>query len=87
MTLLVEKLETLDKNNVLAVRQEIAILKKKLKECEDSKVEDVPVALPHPPPGKHTIFLSLEPGLQKPRSGWEGIQDCNPGARMDILTF
>ncbi|XP_028382496.1 olfactomedin-4 [Phyllostomus discolor] len=51
MTLLVEKLETLDKNNVLTIRREIAILKKKLKECEASKVENVPVAPPRPPPG------------------------------------
>ncbi|XP_037019164.2 olfactomedin-4 [Artibeus jamaicensis] len=51
MTLLVEVLETLDKNNVLTIRREIAILKKKLKECEASKVENVPVALPRPAPG------------------------------------
>ena len=65
MTLLVEKLETLDKNNVLTIRREIAILKKKLKECEASKVENVPVAPPRPAPGKHAIFLLLS---QAPRS-------------------
>ncbi|XP_019610839.2 olfactomedin-4 [Rhinolophus sinicus] len=51
MTLLVEKLETLDKNNVLAIRREILALKNKLKECEASKNENIPVAPPVPAPG------------------------------------
>ncbi|XP_036314217.1 olfactomedin-4 [Pipistrellus kuhlii] len=51
MTLLVEKLETLDKNNVLSIRREIAVLKNKLKECEDSKDVHIPVAPPPPAPG------------------------------------
>ncbi|XP_016060866.1 PREDICTED: olfactomedin-4 [Miniopterus natalensis] len=51
MTLLVEKLETLDKNNVLAIRREITLLKYKLKECETSKVENVPAKPPSPAPG------------------------------------
>ncbi|XP_077014505.1 olfactomedin-4 [Tamandua tetradactyla] len=50
MTLLVEKLETLDKNNVLSIRREILILKNRLKECEASKAENVPVVSP-PSPG------------------------------------
>ncbi|VTJ78750.1 Hypothetical predicted protein [Marmota monax] len=50
MSLLVEDLETLDKNNVLAIRREIAALKNKLKECETSKEENYPVILP-PAPG------------------------------------
>lgn len=62
MTLLVEKLETLDKNNVLAIRREILALKNKLKECEASKNENIPVAPPVPAPGKHAMFLPLEPG-------------------------
>ncbi|XP_014446016.1 olfactomedin-4 [Tupaia chinensis] len=51
MTLLVEKLETLDKNNVLAIRREIVALKNKLKKCEASKGEHVPVGPPPPSPG------------------------------------
>ncbi|XP_012504817.1 PREDICTED: olfactomedin-4 [Propithecus coquereli] len=50
MSLLVEKLELLDKNNVLAIRREIEALKKKLKECEDSKGQGSPTA-PPPSPG------------------------------------
>lgn len=70
MTLLVEKLETLDKNNVLAIRREITLLKNKLKECEASKVENVPAKPPSPAPGKQALFLPLEPGLQERRAGW-----------------
>uniref|UniRef100_A0A8C0WU68 Olfactomedin-like domain-containing protein n=1 Tax=Castor canadensis TaxID=51338 RepID=A0A8C0WU68_CASCN len=51
MTLLVEKLETLDKNNVLSIRKEILALKTKLKECEDSKSELAPLGPPPPAPG------------------------------------
>ncbi|XP_074047869.1 olfactomedin-4 [Macrotis lagotis] len=35
MTLLVQELESLDKNNILAIRREIVTLKNKLKECEE----------------------------------------------------
>ncbi|XP_005374269.1 PREDICTED: olfactomedin-4 [Chinchilla lanigera] len=51
MTLLIEKLETLDKNNVLVIRREILALKKKLKECETSKSEHTPLVPPPPAPG------------------------------------
>ncbi|PNI43558.1 OLFM4 isoform 1 [Pan troglodytes] len=51
MTLLVERLETLDKNNVLAIRREIVALKTKLKECEASKDQNTPVVHPPPTPG------------------------------------
>ncbi|XP_059851969.1 olfactomedin-4 [Delphinus delphis] len=51
MTLMVEKLETLDKNNVLAIRRQILALKNKLKECEDSKVGNLPALPPPPAPG------------------------------------
>uniref|UniRef100_A0A2K5EZ59 Olfactomedin 4 n=1 Tax=Aotus nancymaae TaxID=37293 RepID=A0A2K5EZ59_AOTNA len=51
MTLLVEKLETLDKNNVLAIRRDIVALKNKLKECEASKGENTPLVRPSPTPG------------------------------------
>ncbi|XP_055964972.1 olfactomedin-4 [Sorex fumeus] len=52
MTLLVEKLETLDKNNVLAIRREILALKNKLKECEASRNETASnQPRPPPPPG------------------------------------
>lgn len=57
MTLLVEKLETLDKNNVLAIRRQIVALKNKLKECEDSKVGNLPALPPPPAPGKGVPFL------------------------------
>lgn len=50
MSLLVEQLETLDKNNVLSIRRQILALKNKLKECEASKGENVPVS-PPPAPG------------------------------------
>ncbi|XP_014637891.1 PREDICTED: olfactomedin-4-like [Ceratotherium simum simum] len=50
LTFVVEKLETLDKNNVLAIRREIVALKARLKECEDSK-ENVPATVPPPAPG------------------------------------
>uniref|UniRef100_A0A8D0QD12 Olfactomedin-like domain-containing protein n=1 Tax=Sus scrofa TaxID=9823 RepID=A0A8D0QD12_PIG len=53
MTLLVEKLETLDKNNVLNIRRQILALKNKLKECETSKLED-PARPPPPAPGSCT---------------------------------
>ncbi|KAL1781309.1 Olfactomedin-4, partial [Sigmodon hispidus] len=51
MTLLVDKLETLDQNNVLSIRRQILALKTKLKECEDSKSELVPTMPPPPAPG------------------------------------
>ncbi|KAL4690983.1 hypothetical protein H8959_013944 [Pygathrix nigripes] len=51
ITLLVEKLETLDKNNVLAIRREIVALKTKLKECEASKSQNTSVVHPSPAPG------------------------------------
>ncbi|XP_005366109.1 olfactomedin-4 [Microtus ochrogaster] len=51
MTLLVEKLETLDQNNVLSIRRQILALKNKLKECEASKTELVPATPPPPAPG------------------------------------
>uniref|UniRef100_A0A8C5KVA3 Olfactomedin 4 n=1 Tax=Jaculus jaculus TaxID=51337 RepID=A0A8C5KVA3_JACJA len=61
MTLLVEKLETLDKNNVLTIRREILALKAKLKECEMAKTELVPATPPPPAPGKHAIsFYNLK---------------------------
>uniref|UniRef100_A0A8C3X8R5 Olfactomedin 4 n=1 Tax=Catagonus wagneri TaxID=51154 RepID=A0A8C3X8R5_9CETA len=50
MTVLVEKLETLDKNNVLSIRRQILALKNKLKECEASKAEN-PAGPPPPAPG------------------------------------
>nr|XP_008540982.1 PREDICTED: olfactomedin-4 [Equus przewalskii] len=51
LTLVVEKLETLDKNNVLSIRREIVALKDRLKECEASKSEMVPATPPPPAPG------------------------------------
>lgn len=79
MTLLVEKLETLDKNNVLAIRRDIVALKNKLKECEASKSESVPVAPPAPAPGKHAMFLPPEPGPCGAQSG------VGKGFRMPTL--
>lgn len=57
MTLLVEKLETLDQNNVLSIRRQILALKNKLKECEASKSELVPATPPPPAPGKPAICI------------------------------
>ncbi|XP_052046442.1 olfactomedin-4 [Apodemus sylvaticus] len=51
MTLLVEKLETLDQNNVLSIRRQISALKIKLKDCEASKSDLVPATPPPPAPG------------------------------------
>lgn len=71
---MVEKLETLDKNNVLSIRREIVALKDRLKECEASKSEMVPATPPPPAPGKHAIFLPLEPGPTRRwgrNSGWQ----------------
>lgn len=74
MTLLVEKLETLDKNNVLAIRREILALKTRLKECEASKGDNVPVSPPPPAPGKHAVFLPLEPGpVRSPERAGKGF--------------
>ncbi|KAM5288059.1 olfactomedin-4 [Ctenodactylus gundi] len=73
MTLLVEKLETLDKNNVLAIRREILALKHKLKECEDSKVEHTPVA---PPPAPGTCSHGGVANISKPsviQLNWRGF--------------
>lgn len=57
MTLLVEKLETLDQNNVLSIRRQILALKTKLKECEASKSELVPATPPPPAPGKPALYV------------------------------
>lgn len=74
MSLLVEKLETLDKNNVLAIRKEIVALKNKLKECEASKGEYFPVTPPPPAPGKQAKFLLHKPGpIMSLEWGEEGI--------------
>lgn len=62
MSLLVEQLETLDKNNVLAIRREILALKNRLKECEASKSENVPATPPPPAPGKHVFPTRARPG-------------------------
>lgn len=86
MTLLVEKLETLDKNNVLSIRKEILALKTKLKECEDSKSELAPLGPPPPAPGKHTIFLPLEIyPIVSCEKGGEEILDCSGGGRVGFL--
>ncbi|XP_019505905.1 PREDICTED: olfactomedin-4 [Hipposideros armiger] len=74
MTLLVEKLETLDKNNVLAIRRDIVTLKNKLKECEASKSENAPVAPPAPAPG--TCAHGGVVNISKPfvvRLNWRGF--------------
>ncbi|XP_007946383.2 olfactomedin-4 [Orycteropus afer afer] len=73
MTLLVQKLETLDKNNVLAIRREIVALKKRLKECEASKVENTPVV---PPPAPGTCGHGGVANISKPsvvQLNWRGF--------------
>lgn len=53
MTILVGQLETLDKNNVLAIRRQILALKNRLKECEEASKEENPP--PPPAPGKGAL--------------------------------
>ncbi|XP_049634453.1 olfactomedin-4 [Suncus etruscus] len=77
MTLLVEELETLDKNNVLAIRREILALKKKLKDCEASQnASDSNHQLrPPPPPGScgHGAVANIsDPHVV--RINWRGYQ-------------
>lgn len=69
MSLLVEQLETLDKNNVLAIRREILALKNRLKECESSKGENVTVSPPPPAPGKPAMLSQPEPARLRAESG------------------
>ncbi|XP_043847001.1 olfactomedin-4 isoform X2 [Dromiciops gliroides] len=49
MTLLVQELESLDKNNILAIRREIVALKNRLKECEEFRGQNN--TYPFIPPG------------------------------------
>ena len=69
MSLLVEQLETLDKNNVLAIRREILALKNRLKECEASKGENGTVSPPPPAPGKSALLSPPEPARLRAESG------------------
>nr|XP_051705980.1 olfactomedin-4 isoform X1 [Oryctolagus cuniculus] len=74
MTLLVEKLETLDANNVLAIRREILALKKKLKECEASRDENLHATVPPPAPGScgHGGVLNIsKPSIVQ--LNWQGF--------------
>lgn len=89
MTLLVEKLETLDKNNVLAIRREILVLKNKLKECEASKSENIPVAPPVPAPGKMPCFCHLSQAPEGPTVRWgrgSGLQPCSKDGVFVVLS-
>lgn len=81
MTLLVEKLETLDQNNVLSIRRQILALKTKLKECEDSKSGLVPATPPPPAPGKPALYLFLpcETPISSLDWGWGDGCDCSVG--------
>ncbi|XP_014746188.1 PREDICTED: olfactomedin-4 [Sturnus vulgaris] len=49
LTILVNELESLDKNNVLAIRRQIASLQNRLKECEENATKTTPP--PYFPPG------------------------------------
>ncbi|XP_066033553.1 olfactomedin-4 [Chamaea fasciata] len=49
LTILVNELESLDKNNVLAIRRQIASLQQRLKECEENATKTTPP--PYFPPG------------------------------------
>ena len=79
MTILVGQLETLDKNNVLAIRRQILALKNRLKECEEASKEENPP--PPPAPGKGVLsFLGsggAEAGVGKGagmvevKGGWD----------------
>ncbi|XP_075865523.1 olfactomedin-4 [Microcebus murinus] len=73
MTLLVEKLESLDKNNILAIRREIDVLKKKLKECEDLKGQGSPAA---PPPSSGSCGHGGVVNISRPavvQLNWRGF--------------
>ncbi|NXU87667.1 OLFM4 protein, partial [Xiphorhynchus elegans] len=52
LTILVNELESLDKNNVLAIRRQVASLQKRLKECEENANKTT--APPYFPPGTCT---------------------------------
>ncbi|KAF4787804.1 Olfactomedin-4 [Turdus rufiventris] len=49
LTILVNELESLDKNNVLAIRRQIVALQNRLKECEENATKTTPP--PYFPPG------------------------------------
>lgn len=86
MTLLVGKLETLDKNNVLSIRREIAALKNKLKDCEASKPENVPVALAGPPPspGECAPHLRVNQASEGPVRGGGRIRERSPKGGISV---
>ncbi|NXW53497.1 OLFM4 protein, partial [Eurystomus gularis] len=72
LTILVNELESLDKNNVLAIRRQIASLQSRLKECEES-VNKTTVA-PSFPPGSciHRGLLNVsQPYIVK--LNWRGF--------------
>ncbi|NXP46093.1 OLFM4 protein, partial [Heliornis fulica] len=72
LTILVNELESLDKNNILAIRREIVSLQNRLKECEENANKTtVP---PHFPPGSclhHGVMNVSQPYVVK--LNWRGF--------------
>ncbi|XP_030325205.1 olfactomedin-4 [Calypte anna] len=72
LTILVNELESLDKNNILAIRRQIASLQNRLKECEESKNQTT--LPPYFPPGSciHRGLLNVsQPYIVK--LNWRGF--------------
>ncbi|XP_065600052.1 olfactomedin-4 [Cyrtonyx montezumae] len=72
LTILVNELESMDKNNILAIRRQIATLQNQLRECEESK--NITVVPPSFPPGSciHRGLLNVsQPYIVK--LNWKGF--------------
>ncbi|NXJ09460.1 OLFM4 protein, partial [Odontophorus gujanensis] len=72
LTILVNELESMDKNNILAIRRQIATLQNQLRECENSK--NITVVPPSFPPGSciHRGLLNVsQPYVIK--LNWKGF--------------
>ncbi|NWV39641.1 OLFM4 protein, partial [Grantiella picta] len=72
LTILVNELESLDKNNVLAIRRQIVSLQNRLKECEENATKSTPP--PYFPPGTciHRGLMNVsQPYIVK--LNWRGL--------------
>ncbi|NXI53735.1 OLFM4 protein, partial [Chloroceryle aenea] len=72
LTILVNELESLDKNNILAIRRQIASLQNRLKECEE--ITNKTTVVPYFPPGSciHRGLLNVsQPYIVK--LNWRGF--------------
>lgn len=77
MTILVGQLETLDKNNVLAIRRQILALKNRLKECEEASKEENPP--PPPAPGKGALSFLGSGGAEAGVGKGSGMVEVKGG--------